>query len=84
MYVYARVYNIFASIYVYVRVYNIASLHQIAATTGLRLRRGGTIHVLILLYMCPHTATGRGGTIHVLILLYMCPHTATYAASSML
>jgi hypothetical protein len=34
------------------------------------------ICVLILLHMCPHTATC------VLILLHMCPHTATYVFSS--
>jgi hypothetical protein len=36
---------------------------------------GHRICVLILLHMCPHTATC------VLILLHMCPHTATFVSS---
>jgi hypothetical protein len=39
--------------------------------------------VLILLYMCPHTATHVSSDKHicVLILPYMCPHTAMYVSS---
>ena len=41
------------------------------------------ICVLILLYMCPHTAVYVSSYCYicVLILLYMCPHTALYVSS---
>jgi hypothetical protein len=41
------------------------------------------IHVLILPYMCPHTATYVSSycCMGVLILLYMCPHNAIYVSS---
>ncbi len=41
------------------------------------------ICVLILLYMCPHTAIYVSSYCYicVLILLYMCPHTAIYVSS---
>jgi hypothetical protein len=39
--------------------------------------------VLILLYMCPHTATCVSSfcDICVLILLHVCPHTAIYVSA---
>jgi hypothetical protein len=61
--------HIYRSIPVYVCVLILSSYYYIC--------------VLILLYMCPHTAIYVSSYYYicVLILLYMCPHTAIYMSS---